>query len=130
MGWLKNITIKNVTKRAVNDLLMKMEYFVNEYHGSGTIDPKQVLMEIIEMRGLVGGSFHVDDNLTWDETFILYILHAVTNELSYDRTMGDKEDLKLIHETAYSALQKEHIKIQLLKSSGTVKSAINKYLKI
>ena len=30
---------------------------------------------------------------------------------------------------SYSALQKEHIKIQLLKSSGTVKSAINKYLK-
>jgi predicted Fe-Mo cluster-binding NifX family protein len=30
---------------------------------------------------------------------------------------------------SYSALQKEHIKIQLLKSSRTVKSAINKYLK-
>ena len=30
---------------------------------------------------------------------------------------------------SYSALQKEHIKIQLLKSSGTVKSAINKFLK-
>lgn len=30
---------------------------------------------------------------------------------------------------SYSVLQKEHIKIHLLKSSGTVKSAINKYLK-
>jgi len=30
---------------------------------------------------------------------------------------------------SYSALQKEHIKIQILNSSGTVKSAINKYLK-
>ena len=30
---------------------------------------------------------------------------------------------------SYSALQKEHVKIQLLKSSGTVKSSINKYLK-
>jgi len=30
---------------------------------------------------------------------------------------------------SYSALQKEHIKIQLLKSDGTVKSAIKKYLK-
>jgi len=29
---------------------------------------------------------------------------------------------------SYSALQKEHIKIQILNSSGTVKSAINKYL--
>ena len=106
MGWLKNTTIKNVTKRAVNDLLMKMDSFVNEYHKSGTIDPKQVLMEIIELRGLVGGSFHVDEELTWDETFVLYILHAVTNELSYDRTMGQKEDIKLIHDTAYAALQK------------------------
>jgi predicted Fe-Mo cluster-binding NifX family protein len=30
---------------------------------------------------------------------------------------------------AYSVLMKEHIDIHLLKSSGTVKSAINKYLK-
>lgn len=30
---------------------------------------------------------------------------------------------------AYSVLQKEHIKTQLLNSGGTVKSAINKYLK-
>jgi predicted Fe-Mo cluster-binding NifX family protein len=30
---------------------------------------------------------------------------------------------------AYSLLMKEHMKIQLLKSGGTVKSAINKYLK-
>lgn len=29
---------------------------------------------------------------------------------------------------SYSALQKKHIKIQLLKSDGTVKSAIKKYL--
>lgn len=29
---------------------------------------------------------------------------------------------------SYSVLQKEHIKIQLLKSDGTVKSAIKKYL--
>ncbi len=106
MGWLKNTTIKNVTKRAVNDLLMKMDSFVNEYHKSGTFDPKQVLRGIIELRGLVGGSFHVDDDLSWDETFVLYILHAVTNELSYDRTMGDKDDLKLIHDTAHSSLQK------------------------
>ena len=30
---------------------------------------------------------------------------------------------------SYSALQKEHIKVNLLKSSGTVKSAIKKLLK-
>jgi len=30
---------------------------------------------------------------------------------------------------SYSALQKDHIKIEMLNSSGTVKSAINKYLK-
>jgi len=30
---------------------------------------------------------------------------------------------------SYSVLMKEHIKIQLIKSSGTVKSAMNKYLK-
>jgi predicted Fe-Mo cluster-binding NifX family protein len=36
---------------------------------------------------------------------------------------------KEIGRKSYSALQKEHIKIQLLKSSGTVKSVINKYLK-
>jgi len=30
---------------------------------------------------------------------------------------------------SYSVLMKEHIKIQMLNSSGTVKSAINKYLK-
>lgn len=30
---------------------------------------------------------------------------------------------------SYSVLQKDHIKIQMLNSSGTVKSAINKYLK-
>lgn len=30
---------------------------------------------------------------------------------------------------SYSVLQKEHIKIQLLNSGGSVKSAINKYLK-
>jgi predicted Fe-Mo cluster-binding NifX family protein len=41
-------------------------------------------------------------------------------------------DVLLIEEIgrkAYSVLQKEHIKIQLLNSGGTVKSAINKYLK-
>ena len=36
---------------------------------------------------------------------------------------------KEIGRKSYSVLQKEHIKIQLLKSSGTVKSAINRYLK-
>ena len=36
---------------------------------------------------------------------------------------------KEIGRKSYSVLQKEHIKIQLLKSSGTVKSAINNYLK-
>lgn len=36
---------------------------------------------------------------------------------------------KEIGRKSYSSLQKEHVKIQLLKSSGTVKSAINKYLK-
>jgi predicted Fe-Mo cluster-binding NifX family protein len=30
---------------------------------------------------------------------------------------------------SYSVLMKEHIKIQLIKSGGTVKSVINKYLK-
>ena len=30
---------------------------------------------------------------------------------------------------SYSVLQKEHVKIQLLKSSGTVKSAVKKFLK-
>lgn len=35
---------------------------------------------------------------------------------------------KEIGRKAYSVLQKEHIKIQLLNSSGTVKSAIKKYL--
>ena len=36
---------------------------------------------------------------------------------------------KEIGRKSYSALQKEHIKIQLLKSSGTVKSAIKEFLK-
>jgi len=36
---------------------------------------------------------------------------------------------KEIGRKSYSVLQKEHIKIQLLKSGGTVKSALNKYLK-
>lgn len=36
---------------------------------------------------------------------------------------------KEIGRKAYSVLQKEHVKIQLLNSGGTIKSAINKYLK-
>ena len=36
---------------------------------------------------------------------------------------------KEIGRKAYSVLLTEHIKIQILKSSGTVKSAIKKYLK-
>jgi predicted Fe-Mo cluster-binding NifX family protein len=36
---------------------------------------------------------------------------------------------KEIGRKSYSVLQREHLKIQLLKSSQTVKSAINKYLK-
>ena len=106
MGWLKNSTIKNVTKRAVNDLLMKMDSCTNEYHQSEQVDPKKILLEIISLRGMFGGHFEVEDDMTWDGTFVLYILHAVTNELSYDRTMGTKEDIQLIHDTAYAALQK------------------------
>jgi len=30
---------------------------------------------------------------------------------------------------AYSVLMKEHVKVELLKSGGSIKSAINKYLK-
>jgi predicted Fe-Mo cluster-binding NifX family protein len=36
---------------------------------------------------------------------------------------------KEIGRKAYSALQKKHVKIQLLNSGGTLKSAIKKYLK-
>jgi predicted Fe-Mo cluster-binding NifX family protein len=36
---------------------------------------------------------------------------------------------KEIGRKAYSVLQKEHIKIQLINSGGTVKSAVKKYLK-
>jgi len=46
--------------------------------------------------------------------------------------MQNNTDVLLTREIgrkSYSLLMKEHIKIQLLKSGGTVKSAINKYLK-
>jgi len=49
-----------------------------------------------------------------------------------DIVLKSKADVLLTREIgrkSYSVLQKEHIKIQLLSSSGTVKSAINKYLK-
>lgn len=49
-----------------------------------------------------------------------------------DIVLKRKADVLLTREIgrkAYSVLLKEHVKIQLLTSGGTVKSAINKYLK-
>jgi predicted Fe-Mo cluster-binding NifX family protein len=49
-----------------------------------------------------------------------------------DIVLKSKADILLTREIgrkSYSVLQKEHIKIQLLSAGGTVKSAINKYLK-
>ena len=49
-----------------------------------------------------------------------------------DIVLKNNADVLLTREIgrkSYSALQKEHIKIQLLKSSGTVKSVIKKFLK-
>jgi predicted Fe-Mo cluster-binding NifX family protein len=49
-----------------------------------------------------------------------------------ERIVKKNADVLLTREIgrkSYSVLMKEHIKIQMLNSSGTVKSAINKYLK-
>ena len=46
--------------------------------------------------------------------------------------LGESADVLLTREIgrkSYSALMKRHVKIHLLKSSGTVISSINKYLK-
>ncbi len=100
MGWLKNFTIINVTRRSVNDLLTKMNMITETYPDPNEVDLKEVLEKIIVLRG----GFPKD--LSWDEAFVLYIIQVVTNELSYDPTMGQGEDILLINNTAYKTLQR------------------------
>ena len=100
MGWLKNFTIINATKRTVNALLTKMNMIIETYPDPNKVDLKRVLEKIIVLRG------SLPEDLSWDEAFVLYIIQAVTKELSYDLTTDQGKVILLINNTAYKTLQR------------------------
>jgi predicted Fe-Mo cluster-binding NifX family protein len=61
-----------------------------------------------------------------------FIIQDGSGQKSTEIILKNNLDVLLVEEIgrkAYSVLQKEHVKIQLLKAGGTVKSSINRYLK-
>jgi hypothetical protein len=106
MGFLKNMTIKRVTKKRFNQLMGLIE---NDLPiGNDTpVDPMKTLMGYIEAVELGRETIEVPPDIThWWDFFVYLICIMVRSELAYDPTMGSERDLNLIIETANIELKK------------------------
>lgn len=123
MGWLKNSAIKRTTKKRTMILWNGINETLN---ANPNMQIKEALVEYMENLSLAESLFPVspassslhdifsefvnkveqDGELSWHELFFQWTAYLVFGELSYDPTIGTKEDLKIVHTVVYDLLRK------------------------
>lgn len=118
MGFLKNGAIKSTTKKRFYALLGVIEENLNKNPGT---DPMRILREYIDAVNVYQDMFNTAKGLTvlpsdrieipgdaqnWFELLRYLVVVMVNKELAYDRTMGTKDDRKLIVKTLDEEIEK------------------------
>jgi hypothetical protein len=105
MSFLKNITIKAVTKKRTRQFTTLIESALNtEEFQQGDMNSRVIcilssLIETIENQDPTGNfSFNIDTNKikNWKELLGCLVVQTVRGELAYDPSIGEEKDLLLI----------------------------------
>jgi hypothetical protein len=106
MGFLKNMTIKRVTKKRFNQLMGLIENDL-PIGSNSPVDPMKTLMGYIEAVKSSGETIEVPPDIThWWDLFVYLVCIMVLSELAYDPTMASEQDFDLIIETVNIQLEK------------------------
>jgi hypothetical protein len=106
MGFLKNMTIKRVTKKRFNQLMGLIENDL-PIGSNSPVDPMKTLMGYIEAVKSSGETIEVPPDIThWWDLFVYLVCIMVRSELAYDPTMASEQDFDLIIETVNIQLEK------------------------
>ena len=106
MGFLKNMTIKRVTKKRFNQLMGLIENDL-PIGSDPPVDPMKTLMGYIEAVKSSGETIEVPPDIThWWDLFVYLVCIMVRSELAYDPTMASEQDFNLIIETVNIQLEK------------------------
>lgn len=124
MAWFKKTTIKRMTNKRATMLWNGM---IGTLNANPNMDQKQALIEYIQDTLTAGavltaphesysstleGPFEFlnkakhDKELQWQQLFCLMTARLVFDELSYDPTIGTREDFGLVSDIVYDLLGK------------------------
>lgn len=108
MGFLRNRTIKAVTKRTVRYLMNILAPYFFAENGADVLEIKlkKALKEIHQNSKLAALPIDKNNESAWDEVLVEITMHSVRQELSYDHTVYDLECTELMINTAFSELRR------------------------